>query len=109
MQGGEVVLFHTQPRGNSIDHLRIYHCRVDRIYSDALRGVLQRSGLGETDHGVLRRNINAYVWKADQSGHRSAVDDGTTASISAATRTSVRRKLAVPPAARIIETVSSPR
>ena len=63
MQGGEVVLFHTQPRGNSVDHLRIYHCRVDRIYPDPLRGVLQRGGLGKTDHRVLRRDVNPDVWK----------------------------------------------
>jgi hypothetical protein len=61
MQRGEVVLFHTQPRGNSIDHLRIYYCRVDHIHSDPLRRLLRRGGLGETDHGVLRRNVNPYV------------------------------------------------
>ena len=58
MQDGKVVLLRIQAIGEAIDHRGVDRGRIDRVDTNPLRGIFQRSGFRETDHGVFRRSID---------------------------------------------------
>ena len=67
MESSEIILFHIQAIGEAIDHLGVDRGRIDRIDTNPLRGIFQRDGLSQTDHGMFRRSIDPNCRESDDA------------------------------------------